>query len=242
MIRFLLVALAAVAAIAAMTFTPRTAQASDPPWCLLGSSGDEHCRYNSLEACLRDRVGGGGFLQSQPALPRRDTAPRAATRPPPLLEHDRLALKRRGKQGALPLPVRTRVYPSSARNVVDVGYIRLRLERVAPNLRLANLSPFGTRNVLKTHAAKKTYPRSLKRHLSCAHPASYRGVSVQHLQTRGGERWPGNDLASEMRCEGPAVQAACVPARQPRATGPRDGGHRRPVTGLPARPGPESGG
>ncbi len=76
MIRFLLVALAAVAAIAAMTFTPRTAQASDPPWCLLGSSGDEHCRYNSLEACLRDRVGGSAFCNPNPRYqgetPRRE--------------------------------------------------------------------------------------------------------------------------------------------------------------------------
>ena len=46
------------------------------------------------------------------------------------------------------------------------------------------------------------------------------GCLRKHLQTRGGERWPGNDCASEMRCAGPAVQAACVPARQPRATGP----------------------
>jgi hypothetical protein len=34
------------------------------------------------------------------------------------------------------------------------------------------------------------------------------GCLRKHLQTRGGERWPGHDLASEMRCEGPAVQAA----------------------------------
>jgi hypothetical protein len=44
-------------------------------------------------------------------------------------------------------------------------------------------------------------------------------MSVQHLQTWDGERWPGNDLASEMRCKGPAVQAADVPARPRR--GPR---------------------
>ena len=35
-----------------------------------------------------------------------------------------------------------------------------------------------------------------------------------------------------MRREGPAVEAADVPARQPRATGPRDGGRRQPVTGF----------
>jgi hypothetical protein len=37
-------------------------------------------------------------------------------------------------------------------------------------------------------------------------------VSDQRLQTRGGERWPGNEVASEMRCHRPAVQAASVPA------------------------------
>jgi hypothetical protein len=58
-----------------------------------------------------------------------------------------------------------------------------------------------------------------------------RGVSAAS-RTWGGERWPGNDVSPEMRRSGPAVQAAYVPARQPRATGPRDGGCRRPVTGL----------
>jgi len=31
-------------------------------------------------------------------------------------------------------------------------------------------------------------------------PPRYRGAFDQRLQTRGGERWPGHDLASEMRC------------------------------------------
>ena len=44
-------------------------------------------------------------------------------------------------------------------------------------------------------------------------PPRYRGAFDQRLQTRGGERWPGHDLASEMRCKGPAVQAASGPAR-----------------------------
>jgi len=44
-------------------------------------------------------------------------------------------------------------------------------------------------------------------------PPRYRGAFDQRLQTRGGERWPGHDLASEMRCRGPAVQAASGPAR-----------------------------
>jgi hypothetical protein len=46
-------------------------------------------------------------------------------------------------------------------------------------------------------------------------PPRYRGAFDQRLQTRGGERWPGHDLASEMRCKGPAVQAALVPACPP---------------------------
>jgi len=36
---------------------PRPVHASDPPWCLISSFGGEHCRYNSLDACLRDRSG-----------------------------------------------------------------------------------------------------------------------------------------------------------------------------------------
>ena len=46
-------------------------------------------------------------------------------------------------------------------------------------------------------------------------PPRYRGAFDQRLQTRGGERWPGHDLASEMRCKGLAVQAALVPACPP---------------------------
>ena len=65
-------------------------------------------------------------------------------------------------------------------------------------------------------------------------------MSDQRLQTRGGERWPGNDVQSEMRRDGPAVQAADVPARQPRATGPRDGGAGDRSQVLRLRPGPKA--
>jgi hypothetical protein len=58
----------------------------------------------------------------------------------------------------------------------------------------------------------------------CSHPVLVTEGCLQHLKTWGGERWPRNDCASEMRRADPAVEAAAVPARQPRATGPRDGG------------------
>jgi len=47
----------------------------------------------------------------------------------------------------------------------------------------------------------------------------YRGVSDQRLQTRGGKRWPGS-CASEMRCKGPAVQAAKRPGASTLRRGP----------------------
>ena len=53
----------------------------------------------------------------------------------------------------------------------------------------------------------------LRAHLSWSHPIPYRGVSDQHLLTWNGERWPGNDITPEMQRDGPAVQAADVPAR-----------------------------
>ncbi len=53
--------------------------------------------------------------------------------------------------------------------------------------------------------------------------------SIFRHETGSGGR--GMTCASEMRAHGPAVEAADVPARQPRATGPRDGRGRRPVTG-----------
>ena len=40
-----------------------------------------------------------------------------------------------------------------------------------------------------------------------------RGVSDQRLQTRGGERWPGNEVAAEMRC--PARRSKPREARPP---------------------------
>jgi len=51
-----------------------------------------------------------------------------------------------------------------------------------------------------------------------------RGVSDQRLQTRGGERWPGNSFVSEMRHEVPAVQAASSRRANRASRGPRDGG------------------
>lgn len=62
MIRQLLVALLAAAA---LPLLQRPAQASDPPWCLIGSQGIERCYYASLEACLRDR-GPGSFCNPNP--------------------------------------------------------------------------------------------------------------------------------------------------------------------------------
>ena len=46
---------------------------------------------------------------------------------------------------------------------------------------------------------QKTYPRPSGRTYHARIPFRYRGVSVQHLQTRNGERWPGNEVAAEMR-------------------------------------------
>ena len=61
------------------------------------------------------------------------------------------------------------------------------------------------------------------------------GCLRKHLQTRGGERWPGNDCASEMRCAGPAVQAASAPV--PPRRGPPSGG----LAPLPKGEAPENG-
>lgn len=81
MLRILL-ATAVVAA--AMAFAQRPAQANDPPWCLISAAGDEHCRYNTLEECLRDRVGGGGFCNPNPryhgAEQRRNVRPQPSRR------------------------------------------------------------------------------------------------------------------------------------------------------------------
>ncbi len=74
MIRILLTALIAVAA---MPFVQRPAQAAEPPWCLISGFGDEHCRYSSLDDCLRDRSGSGfcnpnpRFRGSEPPRQRR---------------------------------------------------------------------------------------------------------------------------------------------------------------------------
>jgi hypothetical protein len=48
---------------------------------------------------------------------------------------------------------------------------------------------------------------------------STEGCLIKHLQMPGGERWPRNDFALEMRREGPAVQAAPGPAARQAVTG-----------------------
>jgi len=65
MIRILVLVLLAGAAVA---LGQRPAQAAvDYPWCLISAYGGQHCGYNSLDACLRDRVGGGGFCNPNPS-------------------------------------------------------------------------------------------------------------------------------------------------------------------------------
>jgi len=61
--RFFTVALVAAAG---MTSLQQLAQASEPPWCLFTKGGEEHCRYNSLDACLRDRTIGDEFCNPNP--------------------------------------------------------------------------------------------------------------------------------------------------------------------------------
>jgi len=53
----------AVAAI--VICSPRPLHAAEPPWCLVSSFGGEHCRYSSLDACLRERSG-GSFCNPNP--------------------------------------------------------------------------------------------------------------------------------------------------------------------------------
>jgi len=64
MIRILVLVLVAAAA---MAFGQRPAQAREHPWCLISAFGEQHCQYDSLEACLRDRVGGAGFCNPNPS-------------------------------------------------------------------------------------------------------------------------------------------------------------------------------
>lgn len=55
--------MAAAIVIAAMGLRP--AQASEAPWCAIGSqSGTERCYYNSIEECVRARA--GGFCNPNP--------------------------------------------------------------------------------------------------------------------------------------------------------------------------------
>jgi len=76
MIRILFVGLATVAG---MTASARPVHAAEPPWCLIIKEGEEHCRYYSLETCLRDKAGGEGFCNPNPRYQggRRDGEPRS---------------------------------------------------------------------------------------------------------------------------------------------------------------------
>lgn len=61
----ILFALAAL--VAAFAVHPRSAQAAEAPWCLIGQGGGNgRCSYNSIEACLRDQAGGGSFCNPNP--------------------------------------------------------------------------------------------------------------------------------------------------------------------------------
>jgi hypothetical protein len=68
----------ALVAVAAVTLAPRPADAAERPWCLF-TKGEEHCSYNSLDACLRDRMGGSDFCN--PNARYKGETPRA--KPPP---------------------------------------------------------------------------------------------------------------------------------------------------------------
>ncbi len=63
MLRMTVLALAATAALA---FAQKPAQARDYPWCLISGYGGQHCVYDSLDACLRDRAG-SGFCNPDPS-------------------------------------------------------------------------------------------------------------------------------------------------------------------------------
>ena len=79
MTRILLVMAAAVAAFAVQ---PRPAQASEAPWCLISQGGGNgRCSYSSLEACMRDEMGGGSFCNPNPAY-RGGEQPRNVARKP----------------------------------------------------------------------------------------------------------------------------------------------------------------
>ncbi len=58
-------AMIAAGAITALSQRP-AARAAEPPWCLISGFGGERCSYGSLDACLRDRAGGGGFCNPNP--------------------------------------------------------------------------------------------------------------------------------------------------------------------------------
>jgi len=68
---------AALIAAGAMTaLGQQAARAAKAPWCLISAYGTERCSYGSLDACLRDRVGVGGFCNPNP----RDHGPAQPSR------------------------------------------------------------------------------------------------------------------------------------------------------------------
>lgn len=81
MIRILL---AAAAVVAAMAFQQRPAQAEELPWCVTTQSGNDRCRYNTLEDCTREAVAGSrGFCNPNPRYhgdERRRAAPAQPSR------------------------------------------------------------------------------------------------------------------------------------------------------------------
>jgi len=48
------------------TPSQRAERAVEPPLCLISAFGGERCSLGSLEACLRDGVGGGGLCNLNP--------------------------------------------------------------------------------------------------------------------------------------------------------------------------------
>jgi hypothetical protein len=59
--------LTTILVIAATMLVWRPGKASELPWCLIGyGGGNGRCVYNSLEDCLKDRAGGGGFCNPSP--------------------------------------------------------------------------------------------------------------------------------------------------------------------------------
>jgi hypothetical protein len=72
--------IAAFFAVANITFAQRPSQAAEAPWCLITAAGCERCHYTSLDDCLRDRVGGGGFCNPNPRYHGTERPPRRGRR------------------------------------------------------------------------------------------------------------------------------------------------------------------